>query len=38
MWPRASQAGWYGVFAAELFAWFCVGEVVGRGGSLIDYS
>jgi hypothetical protein len=31
------QAGWYGVFAAECFAWFCVGEIVARGG-LIDYN
>lgn len=26
-----------GVFAAELYAWFCVGEIVGRGGKLTGY-
>lgn len=34
----ATQVGWYGAFAAELFALFCVGEIVGRGGSLTEYS
>jgi F-type H+-transporting ATPase subunit g len=26
-----------GVFAAECFAWFCVGEIVGRGFKLTGY-
>ena len=26
-----------GVFSAECFAWFCVGEIIGRGGSLTGY-
>jgi len=26
-----------GLFAAEAYAWFCLGEVVGRGGSLTGY-
>ena len=25
------------VFAAEVYAWFCVGEIVGRGGKLTGY-
>lgn len=25
------------VFAAETYAWFCVGEIVGRGGKLTGY-
>jgi F-type H+-transporting ATPase subunit g len=25
-------------FAAELYAWFCIGEIVGRGGSLTGYN
>ena len=25
------------VFAAEAYAWFCVGEIVGRGGKLTGY-
>jgi hypothetical protein len=28
----------YGAFGAELFAMFCVGEIVGRGGTLTEYS
>ena len=24
-------------FGAECFAWFCVGEIVGRGGTLAGY-
>ncbi len=26
-----------GVFGAECFAWFCLGEIVGRGGTLTGY-
>ena len=33
-----SEAGLYAAFAGEVFAWFCVGEVVGRGGSISGYS
>jgi hypothetical protein len=33
----ATQAGTYGAFGLELFALFCVGEIIGRGGSVIDY-
>ena len=37
--PRASppQVGVAALFTAEVYAWFCVGEVVGRGGSLTGY-
>ena len=37
--PRASppQVGIAALFTAEVYAWFCVGEVVGRGGSLTGY-
>ena len=31
------QVGQQALFAAELYAWFCVGEVIGRGGSLAGY-
>ena len=31
------QVGQQALFVAELYAWFCVGEVVGRGGSLAGY-
>jgi F-type H+-transporting ATPase subunit g len=26
-----------GLFGAECFAWFCVGEIIGRGGTLTGY-
>lgn len=32
-----TQVGSLALFAGELYAWFCVGEIVGRGGSLVDY-
>lgn len=32
------QVGVQLLFAGELYAWFCVGEVIGRGGSLSGYS
>lgn len=35
---RTVQAAIYVGFAAEVFAWFCVGEIVGRGFSLSGYS
>eukprot|EP00897_Mesotaenium_endlicherianum_P004898 jgi/Mesen1/4436/ME000225S03423 len=25
------------LFAAEVYAWFCVGEIIGRGGTLTGY-
>lgn len=28
------QVAIYAGFLAELYAWFCIGEIVGRGGSL----
>eukprot|EP00887_Chlorella_sp_A99_P002848 scaffold6.g2848.t1 len=28
----------YAGFVAELYAWFCLGEIVGRGGSLTGYN
>ncbi len=31
------QVGLLALFAGELYAWFVVGEIVGRGGSLVDY-
>ena len=33
-----SEAGLYAAFAGELFAWFCAGEILGRGGSISGYS
>ncbi len=33
----ATQVGMLTLFAGELYAWFVVGEIVGRGGSLVDY-
>ena len=35
---RVAQVAMYGAFGAELFAMFCVGEIVGRGGTLTEYS
>tara|TARA_B100001540_G_scaffold279104_1_gene267708 strand:+ start:143 stop:268 length:126 start_codon:yes stop_codon:yes gene_type:complete len=32
-----SQVGVAALFASEVYAWFCVGEVIGRGGSLTGY-
>ena len=32
-----SEVGLYAAFGAELFALFCVGEIVGRGGSITEY-
>ena len=32
------QVATYVGFAAELYAWFCIGEIVGRGGSLTGYN
>lgn len=28
----------YLAFGAEVYAWFCIGEIVGRGGSLTGYN
>ncbi|KAK9829933.1 hypothetical protein WJX72_008720 [[Myrmecia] bisecta] len=33
-----SEVGTYALFAGELFAWFCVGEIIGRGGSISGYN
>jgi hypothetical protein len=31
------QVGTAALFSAEVYAWFCVGEIVGRGGGLTGY-
>ena len=31
------QVGTAALFTAEVYAWFCVGEIVGRGGSITGY-
>jgi F-type H+-transporting ATPase subunit g len=31
------QLATYLAFGAEVYAWFCIGEIVGRGGSLTGY-
>lgn len=33
----AQEMGVYLAFAAELYAWFAIGEIVGRGGSITGY-
>lgn len=33
----AQEMGLYVAFAAELFAWFSIGEILGRGGSITGY-
>lgn len=32
-----AEAGLYALFVGEVFAWFCVGEIMGRGGSVSGY-
>jgi len=32
-----TELGTYALFAGEVYAWFCVGEIVGRGFSLGGY-
>ena len=32
-----AEAGIAALFAAECYAWFCVGEIVGRGGTMTGY-
>ena len=32
------QLATYLAFGAEIYAWFCVGEIVGRGGSITGYN
>ena len=32
------QAGTYALFAAEVYAWFCVGEIAGRGFTFGGYN
>ena len=31
------EVGTGAAFCAECFAWFCIGEIVGRGGTLTGY-
>ena len=33
-----AEAGMYALFAGEVFAWFCVGEIVGRGFTFGGYA
>ena len=33
-----AELGVAAAFGAEVLAWFCVGEIIGRGGTLLDYS
>lgn len=33
----SGEAGMYALFVGELFAWACVGEIVGRGGTFGGY-
>ena len=33
-----AEAGMYALFAGEVFAWFCVGEIVGRGFTFGGYT
>tara|TARA_B100000768_G_scaffold177638_1_gene192118 strand:- start:886 stop:1059 length:174 start_codon:yes stop_codon:yes gene_type:complete len=33
----STQVGTAALFAGEVYAWFCVGEIVGRGGGLTGY-
>ncbi|MDA9097693.1 ATP synthase subunit g [bacterium] len=35
--PSPSQVGTAALFTTEVYAWFCVGEIVGRGGGLTGY-
>ncbi|ACO65148.1 predicted protein [Micromonas commoda] len=32
-----AEVGTAALFAGEVYAWFCVGEIIGRGGSLTGY-
>mmetsp|Transcript_8799 Transcript_8799/g.39678 ORF Transcript_8799/g.39678 Transcript_8799/m.39678 type:complete len:123 (-) Transcript_8799:1669-2037(-) len=32
-----TEVGTAALFAGEVYAWFCVGEIVGRGGGLTGY-
>lgn len=32
-----AEVGTAALFSAEVYAWFCVGEIVGRGGGLTGY-
>lgn len=32
-----NQIGIYCIYCAELVGWFCVGEIIGRGGTLLGY-
>lgn len=36
--PCFPQVAVYVGFAAELYAWMCIGEIIGRGGSLTGYN
>lgn len=33
---RGLQVGTYALFAAEVYAWFCVGEIVGEYHTVLD--
>ncbi|KAK9862907.1 hypothetical protein WJX84_003120 [Apatococcus fuscideae] len=33
-----TEAGTYALFAAEVYAWFCVGEIAGRGFTFGGYN
>ena len=32
------QVGTYALFVGEVYAWYCVGEIVGRGFSVAGYN
>lgn len=34
---KLEEVGIAALFAGECYAWFCVGEIVGRGGSITGY-
>ncbi len=34
---KLEEVGIAALFAGECYAWFCVGEIVGRGGTLTGY-
>ena len=33
-----TEVATYAGFAAEVYAWFVIGEIIGRGGSLTGYA
>lgn len=32
-----TEVGMYALFTAEVYAWFCIGEIIGRGGTISGY-